>query len=90
MKREGIDNDEAAGLLDRTRFPVEEWALSEVTYSDGGLGAAESVFAVANGYLGMRACPEEGRPAAAHGTYVNGFHETSRIRHAEDAYGFAT
>ncbi|MDR1293862.1 MAG: hypothetical protein LBK59_02705 [Bifidobacteriaceae bacterium] len=90
MKREGIDSGAAAEFLDRTRFPVDEWALSEAAYSEAGMGAAESVFAVANGYLGMRGCPEEGRPAVAHGTFVNGFHETSRIRHAEDAYGFAT
>jgi alpha,alpha-trehalose phosphorylase len=69
---------------------VDEWNLREISYSEAGLGASESVFAVANGYLGMRANPEEGRPALAHGTFINGFHETSRIRHAEDAYGFAT
>ena len=39
---------------------------------------------VANGYLGMRGNPEEGRDAYAHGTFVNGFHETWPIRHAED------
>ena len=37
----------------------------------------------------MRANPEEGREAYSHGTYLNGFHETWRIHHAEDAFGFA-
>ena len=37
----------------------------------------------------MRGNPEEGRPAYAHGTFVNGFHETWEIRHAEAAFGFA-
>ena len=37
----------------------------------------------------MRANPEEGREAHSHGTYVNGFHETWSIHHAEDAFGFA-
>ena len=37
----------------------------------------------------MRANPEEGRDAHSHGTYINGFHETWSIHHAEDAFGFA-
>ena len=37
----------------------------------------------------MRANPEEGRDAVAHGTFINGFHETWPIRHAEAAFGFA-
>ena len=53
------------------------------------LGVTETLFTVANGYLGMRGNPEEGRDAYAHGTYVNGFHETWPIRHAEAAFGFA-
>ncbi len=44
---------------------------------------------MANGYLGMRGNPEEGRDAIAHGTFINGFHETWPIRHAEAAFGFA-
>ncbi|MDR3359156.1 MAG: hypothetical protein LBO20_00550 [Bifidobacteriaceae bacterium] len=76
--------------LDRTRFPVDPWALVELSWGPEDLGQTETLFAVANGYLGMRGNPEEGRVAYEHGTYVNGFHETFRIRHAEDAYGFAT
>ena len=37
----------------------------------------------------MRANPEEGRDAHSHGTFVNGFHETWHIHHAEEAFGFA-
>ena len=37
----------------------------------------------------MRANPEEGREAHSHGTFLNGFHETWTIQHAEDAFGFA-
>ncbi|MDR2380045.1 MAG: hypothetical protein LBE08_02525 [Bifidobacteriaceae bacterium] len=76
--------------LDRTRFPVEPWSFTEVSPDSAHLGQTETLFAVANGYIGMRGNPEEGRVAYQHGTYVNGFHETFRIRHAEDAYGFAT
>ncbi|HUS23139.1 MAG TPA: glycosyl hydrolase family 65 protein [Aeromicrobium sp.] len=76
-------------LLDRSRFPVDPWALVESRYSDEDLGTTETLFAVANGYLGMRGNVEEGRDSYAHGTFINGFHETWPIQHAEEAYGFA-
>ena len=75
--------------MDRNRFPVDPWALRETAYNGADLGTTESLFAVGNGYLGMRGNPEEGREASVHGTFVNGFHETWAIRHAEEAYGFA-
>ena len=75
--------------LDRGRFPVDPWALVETSYLPDDMGVTETLFAVANGYLGMRGNPEEGRPAFAHGTFLNGFHETWEIRHAEAAFGFA-
>ena len=52
-------------------------------------GAAETVFALSNGYVGVRGTFDEGRPALAPGTFVNGFHETWPIVHAEEAYGLA-
>ena len=76
-------------FLDRARFPVDPWRLVESGFSDDDLGTTESVFAVGNGYLGMRANVEEGRESHSHGTFLNGFHETWPIRHAEEAYGFA-
>ena len=75
--------------LDRGRFPVDPWALVETSYLPDDMGVTETLFAVANGYLGMRGNAEEGRPAFAHGTFLNGFHETWEIRHAEAAFGFA-
>jgi alpha,alpha-trehalose phosphorylase len=78
-----------ANPMDRGRFPIDPWALVETRHSLEDMGITETLFAVANGYLGMRGNPEEGRPAYAHGTFVNGFHETWPIRHAEAAFGFA-
>ncbi|EFQ84636.1 glycosyl hydrolase family 65 central catalytic domain protein [Aeromicrobium marinum DSM 15272] len=75
--------------LDRTRFPVDEWALVELRPSSDDLGVTETLFAVGNGYLGLRGNVEEGRDSHTHGTFVNGFHETWPIHHAEEAYGFA-
>lgn len=76
--------------VDRERFPVDPWRLIERAPSLDTLGRDETIFAVGNGYLGMRGNPAEGRDAHSHGTFVNGFHETWPIQHAEDAFGFAT
>ena len=75
--------------LPEHRFPVEPWRLVEREYAHDDLGLTETIFALGNGYLGMRANPEEGREAHSHGTFLNGFHETWEIQHAEDAFGFA-
>ena len=76
-------------MMDRDRFPVDPWRLIERSYNADTLGVTESLFAVGNGFLGMRGNAAEGRTAHEHGTYVNGLHETWKIRHAEEAYGFA-
>ena len=75
--------------VDRLLLPADPWRLVE-TRPSAGEGMLETIFSLANGYLGMRGTPSEGRPAAEHGTFINGFHETWRINHAEAAYGFAT
>jgi len=75
--------------LDRARWPVDPWRLVERRYETDDLGVTETLFAVGNGYLGMRGNLTEGRDTFQHGTFVNGFHETWPIRHAEEAYGFA-
>ncbi len=76
-------------FMDRTRWPVEEWRLVEKFPNHDELGVTETLFNVGNGYLGMRGNVEEGRDSFAHGTFVNGFHETWPITHAEEAFGFA-
>jgi alpha,alpha-trehalose phosphorylase len=75
--------------MNRGRFQLDPWRLVEVDPRTEHLGVAETLFTVSNGYLGLRGNPEEGRDTHAHGTYVNGFHETWPIRHAESAFGFA-
>ncbi|WP_454043275.1 glycoside hydrolase family 65 protein [Cellulosimicrobium sp. Marseille-Q8652] len=75
--------------VDRLRFPADPWRLVEARFSAEDLGVTETLFATANGYLGMRGNVEEGRESHAHGTFINGFHETWSIHHAEEAYGFA-
>jgi alpha,alpha-trehalose phosphorylase len=79
-----------ADPVDRSRFPIRDWGIAETRYDLEGMGARETIFAVGNGYLGMRGNHEEGdRDAYAHATFINGFYETWQIRHAEEAFGFA-
>ncbi|MEO6142492.1 MAG: glycoside hydrolase family 65 protein, partial [Dermatophilaceae bacterium] len=75
--------------LDRLRFPADPWRLTESFCDTSDLGTTETLFAVGNGYLGMRGNVEEGNDAHSHGTFINGFHESWPIRHAEEAFGLA-
>ena len=70
-------------------YPADPWRLVETRFSERYYPRAETIFAVANGFIGIRGTLEEGRPALAPGTFVSGFHETWRILHAEEAFGLA-
>ena len=65
------------------------WKIVDRRLAPEQMGAGESVFAVGNGYLGIRGAPEEGAPAHDPGIILNGFHETWPIVYPEDAYGLA-
>lgn len=78
----------SADPVDRIHLPVDEWSLIE-SRPGADLGLLETIFATANGYLGIRGTHEEGRDTHAAGTFLNGFHETWPIKHAENAFGFA-
>jgi alpha,alpha-trehalose phosphorylase len=71
-------------------YPIEEWRWVEKAFVPLFLPQAETIFTVANGYLGMRGAFEEGEPTYQHGTFVNGFHESWPIPYGERAFGFAT
>jgi alpha,alpha-trehalose phosphorylase len=66
-----------------------EWQIVERRFEPARVPAAESLFAVGNGYVGVRGAPDEGTPAHAPGIVLNGFHETWPIVYPEDAYGLA-
>jgi alpha,alpha-trehalose phosphorylase len=71
-------------------YPTDPWRLVERAYNPGFVEQTETLFAVANGYLGIRASFEEGHPSYEPGTLLNGFHETWPIVYPERAHGFAT
>ena len=70
-------------------YPPDEWRLLETRYSEEFVDRAEAAFSLGNGYVGVRGTFEEGRPATAPGTFINGFHETWPIVHAEQAHALA-
>jgi alpha,alpha-trehalose phosphorylase len=69
-------------------FPVEPWAVRETTLDLDRLAQAESVFALANGHIGMRANLDEGEPFGLPGTYLGGFYEQRPLPYAEAGYGY--
>ena len=70
-------------------YPPDDWRIVESRFDRGYLDRAETIFSLGNGFLGIRGTFDEGRPGLSPGTFVNGFHETWPIVHAEDAYGLA-
>lgn len=73
----------------RRHFGDDPWKLVVRGIEPRLAAQEETLFALGNGYLGLRGNHEEGLPLGSYGTFVNGLHETWRIRHAENAYGFA-
>jgi alpha,alpha-trehalose phosphorylase len=70
-------------------YPLDPWRIVEKRFYPRFLAQTETIFTVANGYLGMRGCFEEGAPVFENGTFINGFYETWPIGYAEEAHGFA-
>ena len=74
-------------MTEQGAFAVEPWVLRE-TYLDLTLLAqSESVFALANGYVGWRGNLDEGEPHGLPGSYLNGVYEVRPLPYAEVAYG---
>ena len=70
-------------------YPPDEWRVVEARYSEEFFERAETIFSLGNGFVGIRGTFEEGRPALSPGTFINGFHETWPIVHAEEAHALA-
>jgi alpha,alpha-trehalose phosphorylase len=73
----------------RDLFPTQPWRITETRYAHEFLAQAETIYALANGYLGLRGDFEEGTPVSKPGVFLNGFYETWPIVYGEAAYGFA-
>jgi alpha,alpha-trehalose phosphorylase len=75
------------------RYPLEAWRISETRFDADCNLLDETLFALGNGYIGLRGAHEDvaGWPpgASLDGTYLNGFYETEPIHYPETAYGLA-
>ncbi|HLM29216.1 MAG TPA: glycoside hydrolase family 65 protein, partial [Acidimicrobiales bacterium] len=70
------------------RYLVEPWCVTERGLDLGALARSESVFALANGHIGLRANLDEGDPHGLPGTYLNSFYELRPLPYAEAGYGY--
>jgi alpha,alpha-trehalose phosphorylase len=68
-------------------FRVEPWSLHETELRLDVLSQTESVFALSNGFLGVRGNLDEGEPHGIPGTYLCGVHELRPFAVAESQYG---
>ena len=71
-------------------MPIDPWRLVSRRFSLESPAEAETLFAIANGYMGIRGAHDEGHPSNDPGFFLNGFHETWPIPYGEAAFGFAT
>ncbi|MFC8448557.1 glycoside hydrolase family 65 protein [Kitasatospora sp. NPDC057223] len=69
-------------------FTVDPWAVAEHGLDPAGLARAESVFALSNGHVGLRANLDEGEPHGLPGTYLNGVFELRPLPYGEGGYGY--
>jgi alpha,alpha-trehalose phosphorylase len=69
-------------------FPVDPWGVHERRLDLDLLAETESVFALANGHLGLRGNLDEGEPRGLSGTYLGGFYESYKLSYGEKGYGF--
>ncbi len=67
---------------------INDWLIVEQRYYPRFMAQTETIFALGNGYLGMRGVFDEDTPAAENGTFINGFFEYRPLIYGEDAYGF--
>jgi alpha,alpha-trehalose phosphorylase len=73
---------------DRPQCTVEPWCIRVTDLDLGAIGQLESIFALANGHIGLRGNLDEGEPYAVPGSYLNGFFEYRPYTHPEIGYGF--
>ena len=73
----------------RPLYPVDAWRIRELDFEPAVAARNETIFALANGHLGLRGNVDEEAGNVVHGTYVNGFYEETPIAYGESAFGYA-
>src|SRR5438552_11934707 len=79
---------EGSTMIEHPAFTVEEWSVRETGLHLDTLAQTESIFALSNGHIGLRANLDEGEPHGLPGTYLNSFYELRPLPYAEGGYGY--
>jgi alpha,alpha-trehalose phosphorylase len=74
-------------VITHPAFEVDAWSVRETHLDLDVLAQTESIFALANGHIGLRGNLDEGEPFGVPGTYLNSFYELRPLPYAEPAYG---
>jgi alpha,alpha-trehalose phosphorylase len=74
-------------MIRQRHVEVHPWEIREVELDLDVLAQMESVLALSNGHIGLRANLDEGEPHGMPGTYLNGFYEARPLPYAEAGYG---
>jgi alpha,alpha-trehalose phosphorylase len=74
-------------MIDHPAYPADPWQLRETRLNLDVIAQSESLFALANGHIGLRGNLDEGEPHGIPGTYLNSFFEQRPLPYAESAYG---
>src|SRR5580704_12685153 len=74
-------------MIQHPNFAVEPWSVRETELDLDRLAQTESIFALANGHIGLRGNLDEGEPCGLPGTYLAGFYEVRPLPYAEAGYG---
>jgi alpha,alpha-trehalose phosphorylase len=75
-------------VITHPSFDIDPWGVRERGLNQDVLAQSESIFALSNGHVGLRANLDEGDPHALLGTYLNGFYEARPLPYAEAGYGY--
>ncbi len=75
-------------MIKHPAYLVEPWSIRETELDFGMMAQCESLFALANGHIGLRGNLDEGEPHALPGTYLNSVYELRPLPYAEAGYGY--
>ena len=75
-------------MIRHPAFPADPWTIRETELQLDSLAHTESLFALSNGHIGLRANLDEGEPFGLPGTYLGGFYETRELPYAEAGFGY--
>ncbi len=75
-------------MIKQSEYPVEPWHIRELGLNLDLIAQSESIFALANGHIGVRGNLDEGEPNGLPGTYLNSFFDLRPLPYAEAGYGY--